>query len=240
MVEPFLAPCLVQLRSEFDYESPNRSRESDGWIADGAHSSTSDHQARKKRTGIIPIGAVLAIDVTSKGIWPTGYNFDWYIQNLVRKEKEQGPNCRLQYVIWNHHIAEFDRGWVWHVYTGTSDPHVNHAHVSARHDGHRFNDESEFGVNDMNEKDKTEILEAIKKAGFAWDDVFGRSVKVKAGEMLSRIWSDTQSTLNGVNDVEEKVDDVNARLKRLEEIFAHAETPAEVPVSGVETADAGE
>jgi hypothetical protein len=123
---PFLVACLVQLRAEFNEISPSRDKGADGWIGDAAHqSSTSDHNPDSQ-------GRVLALDIDSSGPW-TDASFDDFVQWVVRRQ-DSGADSRLEYVIWNRRIASRSSGWSWQTYTGTADPHTNHAHFSARHD----------------------------------------------------------------------------------------------------------
>jgi hypothetical protein len=119
MATPYLVPCLVTLRSEFNALSPGRDKGADGWIGDAAHSArTSDHNPDA-------LGRVLAVDIDSTGPWPVP--FDGLVESLRADD-------RLEYIIWNRRIASRDQGWTWRTYTGTADPHTNHAHFSARHD----------------------------------------------------------------------------------------------------------
>jgi hypothetical protein len=39
MTAPFLVPCLVQLRDQFNHEFPDRAKGADGWIGDNAHAT---------------------------------------------------------------------------------------------------------------------------------------------------------------------------------------------------------
>ena len=126
MPDPFLIPCLVQLRAEFNLQNPKRDKDSDGWIGDVAHQTrTSDHNPR-------PNGAVLAIDVDTTGPWPRGNHIEDYISH-IREREDMGEEARLEYMISNGHIASIDSGWAWVPYDG-EDPHTNHVHFSARHD----------------------------------------------------------------------------------------------------------
>jgi hypothetical protein len=124
MATPYLVPCLVTLRAEFNTVSPNRDKGADGWIGDIAHQArTSDHNPDS-------LGRVLAVDIDSTGPWPSP--FDGLVESLR-------GDSRLEYIIWNRRIASRDQGWTWRTYTGTADPHTGHAHFSARHD-HTGND----------------------------------------------------------------------------------------------------
>lgn len=127
MANPYLVPCLEQLRAEFNALSPKRDKRSDGWIGDLPHQhegGASDHNPR-------PDGAVLAVDIDSTGPWPE--SFDRYVQTIVDRQ-HAGYDTRLEYVIWDRRIASRDSGWRWETYTGTKDPHTGHSHFSARHD----------------------------------------------------------------------------------------------------------
>lgn len=130
MTAAYLVPCLVTLRAEFNALSPSRDKGADGWIGDAAHSArTSDHNPDSQ-------GRVLALDIDSTGPWPGGVT-DFNAFNMM-VESLRGDS-RLEYIIWNRRIASRGQGWKWRTYTGTADPHINHAHFSARHD-HTGND----------------------------------------------------------------------------------------------------
>jgi hypothetical protein len=119
VTDPYLVPCLAELRAEFNQLSPHRDKGSDGWIGDAAHQAhTSDHNPD-------PQGRVLAVDIDSTGPWPSPFG------DIV--ESLRG-DWRLEYIIWDRRIASRSQGWTWRTYTGTSDPHTGHAHFSARHD----------------------------------------------------------------------------------------------------------
>jgi hypothetical protein len=132
MASWFLVPCLVQLRSEFNDLNPNRDKGADGSIGDTAHqSSTSDHNPDAQ-------GRVLALDIDSTGPWPD-FTFAAAV-GLIIERCRSGREDRIQYIIWDHHIYSRSTGFAKQVYTGTADPHVNHAHFSARHDHHGESD----------------------------------------------------------------------------------------------------
>lgn len=119
MTAPYLIPCLVTLRGEFNALNAGRDKGSDGWIGDAAHQAeTSDHNPDSA-------GRVLAIDIDMTGPWPAPFG------DIV--ESLRGDS-RLEYIIWNRRIASRSQGWTWRTYTGTADPHTGHAHFSARHD----------------------------------------------------------------------------------------------------------
>jgi hypothetical protein len=132
MASWFLVPCLVQLRSEFNDLNPDRDKGADGSIGDTAHqSSTSDHNPDAQ-------GRVLAVDIDSSGPWP-GFTFATAV-GLIIERCRSGREDRIQYIIWDHHIYSRSTEFAKRAYTATSDPHVNHAHFSARHDHHGESD----------------------------------------------------------------------------------------------------
>ena len=134
MTAPYLVPCLVTLRAEFNAVAHGRDKGADGWIGDTAHQSrTSDHNPQAD-------GRVLALDIDSTGPWPVPFD------GLV--EKCRGDS-RLEYIIWNRRIASRDQGWKWRTYTGSSDPHTGHAHFSARHDHTGNTSTADWGIETM-------------------------------------------------------------------------------------------
>lgn len=143
-----LIPCLVALREEFNRVSPNRDRGADGSIGDSAHASSSDHTPDEDSDVLRDhdsdrANEIHALDIDSSGPWPgerkgviEGGWFDRTILALVAREKAEyeSPTIRgrLQYVIWDGRIASRSWGWTWRDYSGP-DPHINHAHFSARY-----------------------------------------------------------------------------------------------------------
>ncbi|GIF08643.1 hypothetical protein [Actinoplanes siamensis] len=189
---PYLVTCLVTLRAEFNRLSPRRDKSSDGWIGDTAHASrTSDHN---------PDGAgrVLAIDIDSDGPWPVPFGA------LV--ERLRG-DPRLEYIIWNRRIASRSRGWTWRTYTGSSDPHTGHAHLSARHDHTGNTSTAPWGLiqeDDVTPEDIEKIATAtaaklkpqLEQASSAWDDTFGRGEsQTTAGTTLIEIRNNLRAVL---------------------------------------------
>lgn len=113
MAAYFLSPALVRLRLEVNALWPNRSKASDGWIGDTAHSARkSDHNPDYSAGGI-----VRAIDVTNDGI-----NVDKFVSCVIR-------DVRTRYVITRGRIWTRENGW--QKYTG-SNGHYHHVHVSVR------------------------------------------------------------------------------------------------------------
>jgi peptidoglycan hydrolase-like protein with peptidoglycan-binding domain len=107
-----LAGNLANLRREINARWPHRDKKSDGWIADAAHPSTSDHQPDSR-------GVVHAIDVDVDGIDP----------KLLVKKAIAHPTTK--YVIWNRTIWSRSHGFEARKYTG-EDPHTSHVHISGR------------------------------------------------------------------------------------------------------------
>lgn len=121
----FLAASLAKLRDEVNALWPKRSKISDGWIGDAAHSARkSDHNpdwsAPGKRRGV-----VRALDITVRGI-----DVDLLLKHTTN-------DSRVAYVIYNRRIYTHSRGW--YKYTG-SNPHTSHVHVSIAHTSTAEND----------------------------------------------------------------------------------------------------
>lgn len=125
--KPYLAPALVRFRSQVNALWPNRSKLSDGWIGDAAHS------ARKSDHNPAASGVVRAFDVTINGI-DVGRTL-----NAILSDR------RVEYVIFNERIATRNAQgvFVWRKYTGTNR-HDKHIHISLRHDVRMENDASDW------------------------------------------------------------------------------------------------
>lgn len=119
----FLAPALVQLRSEVDKKFPNRDRASDGWIGDASHAARpSDHNPCWSCGGRSN-GIVRAIDID---ISPDGRpNRD--LRRMVIRAAISDP--RTWYVISNGVIYSRTNDFRPVRYTG-SNPHTMHVHIS--------------------------------------------------------------------------------------------------------------
>ncbi len=168
-------PCLIALREEFNRLSPGRDKGADGTVADGAHSTRSDHypdedSAYLRGRDSDSKNEVHGLDVDSTGPWPEPFND--IMQRAIAKERARwlDPNdkCRTDYIIWNRRIYDKDADFEPAPYTG-SDPHTGHAHFSARYDTQTENDTSPWGV-----------LETVTEEQFmAWMDKWARSTKGK-------------------------------------------------------------
>lgn len=155
MTDPYLVPCLVELRAEFNVEAPNRDKGADGWIGDIKHQGeVSDHNPR-------PDGKVLALDIDSTGPWPKP--FDDYV-NFIISECQAGREIRIEYIIRNRKIYERKNGYKGRTYTGV-DPHTNHAHFSARHDLSGYNNKGEwFMLSNADFSDLSDLIDARLRA----------------------------------------------------------------------------
>ena len=111
-----LAKSLAMLRDQADALAPQRSRASDGWIGDAAHSARkSDHNPNGK-------GVVCAIDITHD----PRHGLD---ANALAETLRASKDPRLKYIIWNRRIWNPSVSAAWRPYTG-SNPHDKHVHVS--------------------------------------------------------------------------------------------------------------
>lgn len=111
MARAYLAPSLVQLRSQINKRWPRRDKASDGWIGDLRHQRTKSEHNPDRR------GCVRAIDVDRDGIDPAAV-----VAAAIR-------DPRTWYVIWNRRIYSRNFGFRAHRYNG-ANPHDKHIHVS--------------------------------------------------------------------------------------------------------------
>jgi peptidoglycan hydrolase-like protein with peptidoglycan-binding domain len=109
-----LAKALVVLRDQVNALAPNRSKASDGWIGDAAHSARkSDHNPNSR-------GVVQALDITHD---PRNGIDNGTLAERLRASADP----RIKYIISNGRIA--NSGKPWRKYTG-SNGHFQHFHVS--------------------------------------------------------------------------------------------------------------
>lgn len=135
----FLAPALVQLRSEVNALWPGRDRASDGSVGDTSHAArTSDHNPDYAAGGI-----VRAIDIDEDivaGLTAAGEAMP-LVNQIIRDR-------RVAYVIYEGRIwrnpAVFTHGG-WGAYTGTN-AHLHHVHVSVRHGTAYDSDRRAWGI----------------------------------------------------------------------------------------------
>lgn len=124
-----MVPSLRLVFAELDSRWPNRDRRTDGSV-------------RTKRPGDRPsdhhpdsAGRVHAIDIDKDGI-----DANWVAQVLADKR------LPTRYVIWNRRIAERRNGFAWKKYTGTSNPHTDHIHLSIERTDSARNFKAGWGI----------------------------------------------------------------------------------------------
>jgi hypothetical protein len=124
-MKPWLSKAAVQIREQIDDSYPNRSRKSDGWIADLRHQQAgkSDHLPDKSN------GCVRAIDIDASLSDNKGDSA--YLADQIRQYAKN--NRRISYVIHLGKIASPVLGWRWRKYRGYS-PHNHHVHISFNKD----------------------------------------------------------------------------------------------------------
>jgi hypothetical protein len=117
---------LLTLRAQLDAAYPGRSKASDGTIGDANH-TTGDHVPRLYPVlGAVPV--VCAFDGTHD---PARGCDNHAITEAIRLSRDP----RVKYVIWDHRMfSSYPSGayppYTWRPYTGTSNPHDKHFHVS--------------------------------------------------------------------------------------------------------------
>lgn len=169
-----LIPCLVSLRGEFNYVSPDRDKGADGSISDSHHSSSSDHTPDEDSDALRnkdadSINEVHALDIDSSGPWPgsgtTKQRFHALVMRVISGEKVKWKSstdkCRLNYVIWDGHIYDKDNDFEPVVYNG-DDPHTNHAHFSGRYETSCEQDTRPWGVKELHVSLDSNDLNSIK------------------------------------------------------------------------------
>jgi hypothetical protein len=218
-----LVPCLVALRTEFNTVAPRRDKGADGSIGDSNHNSSSDHSPDEDSAVLRDHDAdskneVHALDIDSSGPWPGGPAwFDRAIKAIVERHRT-GQDNRLQYVIWNRQIANraIDN-WRWRTYTSTTDPHTNHAHMSARYTTAQENDTSSWGVADGNEDDMAaaeDLIEITESTAKRIGKKTGEKVSLATLVQLGVIYS--KDAESGQGAIQAKLDAQAVRLAALE------------------------
>lgn len=197
MATPYLVTCLVELRSEFNGINQKRDKGADGWIGDAAHQNeVSDHNPDST-------GRVLALDIDSSGPWPV--EFDTYVNNIVDRQND-GYDTRLEYVIWNRRIASRSNGWNWVKYTGSNDPHINHAHFSARHD-HTGNTSGKTWAFIPEEDDDMPTVSEI------WAAAFGpKTNRITAGQVIVNTKEDVEDILSDIAILKTDIAEIKAAV----------------------------
>jgi len=207
MADPYLVPCLVTLRDEFNRLNPNRDKSSDGWIGDASHQSgSSDHNPASD-------GGVHAIDVDETGGWPDGCTMEKMVQYIIaecRKSGESGMDRgRLKYVIYERRIWSASNGWQEEYYDG-SNAHDKHVHFSGEYSSEYENDTRSWGLYDKFGDDMPTVDEFWNAA---FPDPYDESPNprmVKAKDWLRYVPSDAD-----VKNVGKKVDTANGKLDQM-------------------------
>ena len=125
-MKPWLSKAAVQLRNQLDDTYPDRSRKSDGWVADY------NHQRRGKSDHIPDASAnfvVRAIDIDAR--LSDDKRASAHLADQIRLyAKRYG---RVHYVIHLGMIASPIMNYKWRRYRGYN-PHNHHLHLSFRKD----------------------------------------------------------------------------------------------------------
>lgn len=132
-----LALSLETLRAQVNALAPKRSKRSDGWVGDAAHS------ARKSDHNPNAAGVVCALDITHD---PEG-GMDCH---KLAEWLQKGKDPRIAYVIWNGQImsgSRSARAWVTRPYTG-QNPHRTHLHVSVVQEPLLYDDNDPWNIGD--------------------------------------------------------------------------------------------
>jgi hypothetical protein len=145
VTDPYLAPCLVVLRDEFNKSGPNRDKTTDGWIGDPAHAARQSKHNPHPDTKIVH-----AIDVDDSGPWLHGTMED-RIQHLIaecRKSGESGlDRGRLTNIIYERRIWSASSNWAEKPYSG-DNPHTEHAHIDCEESPEYEQDTRPWGLAD--------------------------------------------------------------------------------------------
>ncbi len=128
-----VARCIATLQGELTLMYPMRSKLSDGTIGDADHQlRTSQHNPMPQPDGV---GVVTAIDITRDD--RHGPDLDALAEQLL-------DDHRAWYVVWNRRIRY--RGGDWKPYSGLSNPHTAHLHLSVAQDKLHFDDDETWLV----------------------------------------------------------------------------------------------
>lgn len=118
--------------TELDAAWPRRDRRTDGWYrAYDPVVPNSDHIPDSR-------GRVHAIDIDKDGIDP-----DFVVSRAIRQART------TSYVIWNRRIWGYWNKWRPEKYTGTSNPHTDHIHVSIFHTDVARKGQGPWGIAEM-------------------------------------------------------------------------------------------
>lgn len=149
MAYPYKRPayCISVLLNQVNDLWPGRNRASDGILGDAAHAAVqSEHNPNSA-------GIVTAIDITHDPA--SGADMQKLADALVASGDD-----RIWYVIFNRRIWE--GGWT--AYSGTSDPHTNHLHLSVAQDAARYDNGNPWDImgGNMNNEQATQLALYIR------------------------------------------------------------------------------
>lgn len=126
-----LAKSLITLRDQVDGAWPNRNKASDGTIGDASHAAVqSEHNPNSS-------GVVTAIDITQDP--SSGADMQALADALTSSNDD-----RIWYIIFNRRIWYPTVGWK--PYSGTSDPHTNHLHLSVNQNPYSYDDPRQWKI----------------------------------------------------------------------------------------------
>lgn len=206
MSEWIVIPSLLALRNEFNLLAPNRDKGADGTIGDTSHSSSSDHTPDEdsdvlRSRDADKINEVHALDIDSSGPWPGASNltqfqrFDAIVKKIIAQERKRwldaNDKCRTRYIIWNKRIYSQGNDFLGETYTGTSDPHINHAHISGRYETVCEQDISPWGVYKEEDMTKSEFM--------AWLDEYFASANGRLRVANAVVRTDNVVNINDPN-----------------------------------------
>ncbi len=157
-----IAKSLDTLRSQVNNKYPQRSKLSDGWIGDTAHSSRkSDHNPN-------PSGVVCALDITHD---PAHGCDAGELAETLRRNRDP----RLSYVISNARIfSSTVSPWQWRPYSG-ANKHNKHCHISVKQQPHLYDDPRPWSLErSALPEEPTPVKQPVPTA--AWLPGFARQV----------------------------------------------------------------
>lgn len=151
-----IAKSLGVLRDQVNTAWPRRSKSSDGWIGDTAHSKRkSDHNPNSA-------GVVCALDITND---PARGCSAQSIVNAIVQSKDN----RVSYLIWNRRICASYKinnvdAWVWRPYNG-SNPHNKHCHISVRQKASVYDDQRKWRIKETKVAESAAIASVSASTG---------------------------------------------------------------------------
>lgn len=147
----YVAESLEVLRKQINAAAPHRDLSSDGGIGNAEHASrSSDHNPWVMDGNQ---GVVRARDFTHD---PADGMDAEIVANAIRLSGDK----RVDYIIWNHHIANPGEGW--RAYNG-ANPHTHHFHVSVDTKKALYNDTSPWKIGLDNASIWTRTIAAVTK-----------------------------------------------------------------------------